>query len=41
VLKSVLTAVGGRGGGNVRLAQGTVKSAAELEAAVAALRLQL
>lgn len=41
VLKSVLTAVGGRGGGNVRLAQGTVKSAAELEAAVAALRSQL
>jgi alanyl-tRNA synthetase len=41
VLKSVLTAAGGRGGGNARLAQGTVKSALELEAAVSALRSQL
>jgi alanyl-tRNA synthetase len=38
VLRSALTALGGRGGGNVRLAQGTVKQVAELEAAVTALQ---
>jgi alanyl-tRNA synthetase len=38
VLKSALATLGGRGGGNVRLAQGTVSDAGQLEAAVAALQ---
>jgi alanyl-tRNA synthetase len=36
-LKSALQAVGGRGGGNARLAQGTAPSAAAVEQAVATL----
>jgi alanyl-tRNA synthetase len=41
VLKAGVTAVGGRGGGNARLAQGTVKSATDLAAVMAALRSRL
>lgn len=41
VLKEVLGRVGGRGGGTARLAQGSVPTAAALDAAVAALRASL
>ncbi|HET6578759.1 MAG TPA: DHHA1 domain-containing protein [Gemmatimonadales bacterium] len=37
VLKAALAASGGRGGGNARVAQGSVKPASELEAVIAAL----
>jgi alanyl-tRNA synthetase len=37
LLKSVLTELGGRGGGTARLAQGTVPAAAAIEAALARL----
>jgi alanyl-tRNA synthetase len=41
VIKEVLGRVGGRGGGNTRLAQGSVPSAEALELAVAQLRASL